>query len=73
MDDRFGLGRRACLGNLPLDGGQTLAGVTLAYNTYGTLNADASNAVLVCHALTGDQHVASAHPLTGNPAGGKGW
>ena len=40
---------------LPLDCGVTLAGVTIAYQTYGALNADRSNAILVAHALTGDQ------------------
>jgi homoserine O-acetyltransferase/O-succinyltransferase len=70
MDDRFGLDRHVTLpGPLKLDGGGTLAPVGLAYETYGTLNADASNAILVCHALTGDQHVASNHPITGKP----GW
>ena len=54
---------------LPLDCGQALAGVRIAYETYGTLNADASNAILICHATTGDQHVASPHPITGKP----GW
>lgn len=54
---------------LQLDSGAVLAPFTIAYQTYGTLNADRSNAVLVCHALTGDQHVANVHPLTGKP----GW
>ena len=40
---------------LHLDCGVTLAGVTMAYQTYGALNADRSNAILVAHALTGDQ------------------
>ncbi len=54
---------------LALDSGMSLADVTLAYETYGELNADKSNAVLICHALTGDQFVAKTHPLTGKP----GW
>jgi homoserine O-acetyltransferase len=49
---------------LPLDCGLTLSPFTVAYKTYGTLNAGKSNAVMVCHALTGDQFVASTHPLT---------
>ena len=70
MDDRFGLNRTVTLpGPLVLDGGGGLSPLELAYESYGTLNADASNAVLVCHALTGDQHVASTHPITGKP----GW
>jgi homoserine O-acetyltransferase/O-succinyltransferase len=70
MDDCFGLNRAVTLpGPLALDGGGTLAPVELAYESYGVLNADASNAILICHALTGDQHVASAHPITGKP----GW
>ncbi|MPY93734.1 MAG: homoserine O-acetyltransferase [Acidimicrobiia bacterium] len=40
-----------------LEGGGALREVTLAYETWGSLNQDASNAVLVCHALTGDSHV----------------
>jgi len=43
---------------LSLESGHTLSGYTLAYETYGTLNADRSNAVLVCHALSGDHHAA---------------
>ena len=54
---------------LPLDSGQRLDAVTIAYQCYGRLNADKSNAVLICHALTGDQYVASDHPATGKP----GW
>ncbi|TBW39955.1 homoserine O-acetyltransferase [Siculibacillus lacustris] len=54
---------------LMLDCGVTLAPWQIAYQTYGTLNADRSNAVLICHALTGDQYVASTHPVTGKP----GW
>ena len=49
---------------LKLDAGVELAPFQIAYKTYGTLNAERSNAVLVCHALTGDQHVASVHPVT---------
>ncbi len=41
----------------------------MAYRTYGTLNDARSNAVLVCHALTGDQYVADTNPVTGKP----GW
>jgi homoserine O-acetyltransferase len=54
---------------LNLDSGGAIDGLEIAYTTYGRLNAERSNAVLVCHALTGDQHVASSHPLTGRP----GW
>jgi homoserine O-acetyltransferase/O-succinyltransferase len=54
---------------LPLDCGEKLAFFSIAYQTYGVLNADKSNLVLVCHALTGDQHVANIHPVTGKP----GW
>jgi homoserine O-acetyltransferase len=54
---------------LPLDCGVALAPYRIAYQTYGRLNADRSNAILVCHALTGDQFLAEPHPITGKP----GW
>ena len=50
---------------LRLDCGVELSDFPVAYQTYGTLNADKSNAVLLCHALTGDQFAAEAHPITG--------
>ena len=69
-DQRFGPDRQVRLpGPFALDGGGALTAIEIAYETYGTLNADASNAILICHALTGDQHVASPHPRTGKP----GW
>ena len=54
---------------LPLDSGATLAPYSIAYQTYGTLNADRSNVILICHALTGDQYVLGPHPVTHKP----GW
>jgi homoserine O-acetyltransferase/O-succinyltransferase len=54
---------------LALDAGTLLAPFQIAYQTYGTLNEARSNAILVCHALTGDQHVANVNPVTGKP----GW
>jgi homoserine O-acetyltransferase len=54
---------------LRLDSGGALDGLEIAYRTYGRLNATKSNAILICHALTLDQHVASINPLTGKP----GW
>ncbi|MEO8114181.1 MAG: homoserine O-acetyltransferase [Phenylobacterium sp.] len=54
---------------LRLDSGARLEPLEIAYKTYGTLNAAKSNAILVCHALTGDQHLAGVHPMTGKP----GW
>ena len=54
---------------LKLISGKQLSPFTVAFQTYGELNPQKSNAVLVCHALTGDQYVANPHPLTGKP----GW
>ena len=54
---------------LRLDCGIDLKPFQIAYQTYGQLNAERSNAILICHALTLDQHVANVHPLTGKP----GW
>jgi homoserine O-acetyltransferase len=61
---RFGMDKP-----LALDAGIELAPFQIGYQTYGTLNAERSNAVLICHALTGDQHVANLHPVTQKP----GW
>jgi homoserine O-acetyltransferase len=56
-------------GPLMMDCGRTLSPITIAYATAGQLNAARTNAILVCHALTGDQFVASDNPITGKP----GW
>jgi homoserine O-acetyltransferase/O-succinyltransferase len=69
-DGRFGLDRRTkLLGPVRLDSGASFAPIEYAYESYGELNADKSNAILICHALTMDQYVASRHPVTGKP----GW
>ncbi len=48
---------------LALDCGRTLPEFTLAYETYGELNSDRSNAILICHALSGDQHAAGYYAM----------
>src|ERR1700761_5242598 len=65
-------GRTVTLGQvapLKLDSGVELGPFTMAYQTYGTLNADKSNAILICHALSGDQYLAGRNPVTGR----RGW
>ncbi|MCZ6838288.1 MAG: homoserine O-acetyltransferase, partial [Alphaproteobacteria bacterium] len=54
---------------LALVSGQRLGPFTVAYQNYGSLNANRSNAILVCHALSGDQFAIDPHPITGKP----GW
>ncbi|MDD5574651.1 MAG: homoserine O-acetyltransferase [Candidatus Omnitrophica bacterium] len=54
---------------LLLEGGQRLGPIALAYETYGKLDADKKNAVLICHALSGDAHAAGFHPGESDP----GW
>jgi homoserine O-acetyltransferase len=46
---------------LRLENGETISPLTLAYETYGKLNGDKSNAILICHALSGDAHAAGKH------------
>jgi homoserine O-acetyltransferase len=55
---------------LPLQSGAVLPECTLVYETYGTLNAERSNAVLVCHALNASHHVAGTHE---GQAKSEGW
>ena len=65
---RFGADRP-----LKLDAGVELSPFQIAYKTYGTLNAERSNAMLICHALTGDHHVASPNPVTGKSGWWEPW
>jgi homoserine O-acetyltransferase len=65
-------GHRIWLGKdrpLELQSGVELRNFPIAYQAYGRLNKDKTNAILVCHALTGDQFVAEPHPVTEKP----GW
>ena len=50
---------------MPLDSGATIGPFTIAYQTYGRLNRDRSNAIVICHALSGDQFVVEKHPISG--------
>ena len=68
----FEVGKIAILAKdkpLKLQNGSQIDNFAMAYQTYGTLNKDKSNAILICHALTGDQYAASPHPITKK----KGW
>ena len=53
----------ACSDAFVLQCGETLPGFELKYETYGTLNADRSNAILICHALSGNQHAAGYNSM----------
>ena len=54
---------------LKLDCGKEVKNFPMAVQTIGKLNKDKSNAILICHGLTGDQYIVSKHPVTGKP----GW
>ncbi|MBF0418142.1 MAG: homoserine O-acetyltransferase, partial [Magnetococcales bacterium] len=55
---------------LTLDCGESLSNFVLSYQTYGTLNAAKDNAILICHALSGDQYAASQNPAIDPPRPG---
>ncbi len=55
--------------NLKLESGKFIKNPSIAYKAYGKLNKNKSNAILICHALTGDQYAADQNPVTKK----KGW
>ncbi len=55
--------------NLKLESGERLENLKIAFKTFGKLNRQKTNAILVCHALTGDQYVTGNNPITGK----EGW
>jgi homoserine O-acetyltransferase len=65
IETRSEVARFAANRPLRLDSGAEIRGLEVAYNTYGRLNEARSNAVLLCHALSMDQHAASRNPQTG--------
>ena len=58
---------------LPLESGRELPGLEICYETYGELNATASNAVLICHALSGHHHAAGFHTADREREPKPGW
>ncbi|MEJ5284765.1 MAG: homoserine O-acetyltransferase [Brevinematales bacterium] len=54
---------------IKLDSGKKFGPITVAYETYGELNSDKSNAILVCHALSGNAHAAGFHKSMGHKPG----
>ena len=55
--------------NFKLDSGDSINDLKIAFKTFGELNTKKDNAILVCHALTGDQYVSGTNPVTGR----EGW
>ena len=51
--------------NFKLESGEIIKDLKIAFKSYGRLNSNKTNAILVCHALTGDQYVAGNNPTTG--------